>query len=452
MFIVCPDVYFVKPASVTTQIAYFNAPTGPTQYSMRVTNGLPSGTNRTTSATLWLNDPEVPATFSTGVATGTYNVSISTDGPTNAISFKNTGASASRIKVRVSAVDNSVPVLSVSQPTSGDTAYTKSAVAYFSGSVTDETPGWLTITETTPWLSSTSRPQIATPGAFSDSVTGLAEGWHRFRLQITNSAKLTTTKSVWVVRDATGPTLLVKSPAADTTVTDSTIAFAGNWMDSTRTTLSVDDSVLVAGYSGAFSLPAVNYRLDLGGNRVVLRATDALGNATQVTRIVFRKPASESAADSLYTSVQQSHPLPTTGLLTFYDQVRFIFRDAQPYQSGVGDTTVFDKSRVSVVRGRVFARDYGPIPNVAVRVLGHPEYGSAKTRADGAFDMVVNGGAEYTMRFTKARYLESQRKEAPLIIPYLQHDRSPGIVGQRAALEDLEFEVLRVAVAAGLAA
>ncbi|NIR61531.1 MAG: hypothetical protein GWO02_19585, partial [Gammaproteobacteria bacterium] len=42
-------------------------------------------------------------------------------------------------------------------------------------------------------------------------------------------------------------------------------------------------------------------------------------------------------------------------------------------------------------------------------VHDHPEYGSTLTRADGTFDMAVNGGGRFTVAYRKDGYLPAQR-------------------------------------------
>jgi RHS repeat-associated protein len=55
----------------------------------------------------------------------------------------------------------------------------------------------------------------------------------------------------------------------------------------------------------------------------------------------------------------------------------------------------------------------GPVRNVQIHVLGHPEFGWTVTREDGQFSMLVNGGGPLTLRFTKKGFLEAQRQVTP---------------------------------------
>jgi RHS repeat-associated protein len=58
----------------------------------------------------------------------------------------------------------------------------------------------------------------------------------------------------------------------------------------------------------------------------------------------------------------------------------------------------------------VLNRDGTPLSGVKISILAHPEFGSTMSRADGMFDMAVNGGGLLTVDCEKAGYLGSQRQ------------------------------------------
>jgi RHS repeat-associated protein len=65
-----------------------------------------------------------------------------------------------------------------------------------------------------------------------------------------------------------------------------------------------------------------------------------------------------------------------------------------------------------VLRGRVF--DSGGllgVPRVRITVVDHPEFGQTATRADGRFDLAVNGGETLTLNYEKEGLLPLQRQE-----------------------------------------
>ncbi|HEX8440526.1 RHS repeat-associated core domain-containing protein [Archangium sp.] len=81
-----------------------------------------------------------------------------------------------------------------------------------------------------------------------------------------------------------------------------------------------------------------------------------------------------------------------------------------------------DPVRVAVVRGRVLDRDSNPVADVSVHVHGKPELGTSKTRADGTYDLVINGGGTVTLGFEKAGVLPLQRKVQPPLRDWVQLD------------------------------
>jgi RHS repeat-associated protein len=106
----------------------------------------------------------------------------------------------------------------------------------------------------------------------------------------------------------------------------------------------------------------------------------------------------------------------TTGAAT-----EFLHQGPNRVQLGVGDGTI-EAVRAAVVRGIALDRMGAPIPLVAVRVLDHPEFGRSLSRADGAFDIAVNGGGRLTLRFEKTGYLPVDRA---LDVPW--QDYIPGL-------------------------
>ncbi|WP_201092970.1 PKD domain-containing protein [Thiocystis minor] len=88
---------------------------------------------------------------------------------------------------------------------------------------------------------------------------------------------------------------------------------------------------------------------------------------------------------------------------------QFLYTGANPIQTGVAEGTI-DPVRSALLRGRVLDRDNQPLPGVTVTVLNHPEFGQTLSRADGWFDLAVNGGGYLTVNYAKDSYLSSQRQ------------------------------------------
>ncbi len=78
-------------------------------------------------------------------------------------------------------------------------------------------------------------------------------------------------------------------------------------------------------------------------------------------------------------------------------------------QTGVAANTV-NTAHASVLRGKVLSTNGQPLSGAIVKVVDHPEFGQTLSRADGKFDMAVNGGGLLVVVFSKKSYLPVQRQ------------------------------------------
>ena len=101
-------------------------------------------------------------------------------------------------------------------------------------------------------------------------------------------------------------------------------------------------------------------------------------------------------------------PLDQTVASDIFSSTEFLYTGANPIQTGVAPGTI-ELRRVAVLRGRVLDRADQPLSGVAITVLDHPEFGQTLSRADGAFDLAVNGGGQLTVRYDKVGFLPVQR-------------------------------------------
>jgi len=99
-------------------------------------------------------------------------------------------------------------------------------------------------------------------------------------------------------------------------------------------------------------------------------------------------------------------PTVATSLMS---ATEFLYTGANPIQTGVVAGTIKEK-RAAVIRGKVTGRDDLPLTGVTVSIHNHPELGQTISRADGMFDMAVNGGGLLTVNYQKDGYLPVQRK------------------------------------------
>src|SRR3954454_15356646 len=104
-------------------------------------------------------------------------------------------------------------------------------------------------------------------------------------------------------------------------------------------------------------------------------------------------------------------PLDPGAATSVYDSTKFLFSGAHPIQRDVAPGAI-DAKQIAVLRGKVQTRDGAAIDGVRVTVVDHDELGVTNSRADGAFDLAVNGGG-VTLQFERAGYLTVQRTLAP---------------------------------------
>jgi RHS repeat-associated protein len=106
-------------------------------------------------------------------------------------------------------------------------------------------------------------------------------------------------------------------------------------------------------------------------------------------------------------------PVDRSVATTLGEATEFLYTGANPIQTGVSPGTIEPK-RVAVLRGQVNNRNDAPLPGVIITVLDHIEYGQTLSRADGIYDLAVNGGGLLTLQYEKNGYLPVQRQvQAP---------------------------------------
>lgn len=101
-------------------------------------------------------------------------------------------------------------------------------------------------------------------------------------------------------------------------------------------------------------------------------------------------------------------PVDLTTITNLYQRTEFLYAGSTPIQTDVQEN-VIDPARVAVIRGRVLRRNGQPLPNVVVSIKDHPELGQTRSRADGMFDLVVNGGGPMVVEYRAQGFLPSQR-------------------------------------------
>lgn len=143
----------------------------------------------------------------------------------------------------------------------------------------------------------------------------------------------------------------------------------------------------------------------IGMHHVALLARDENGKTQAQQFLLGVSDDSQVPADPM----TRATPLQPNVVTPFADSIKFLYDDTNPIQKDVSEGTI-DPVRAAVLRGKVLDRSGNPLVGATVTIQGHTEFGYTNTRADGWFDIAVNGGGWVTIRVEKTGYLPAQRK------------------------------------------
>ncbi|MBT9098540.1 PASTA domain-containing protein [Methylovulum psychrotolerans] len=176
----------------------------------------------------------------------------------------------------------------------------------------------------------------------------------------------------------------------------------------------------VIGQAKAAAVAALSAaHLNLGNVSYVYSDTAASGTVIQAT------PASGSlnigAAVDLVISLGANSGLPpdpsavapplnpTAPVTPLNQAANFLYTGEHPVQTGLLASTI-DAKRIAVIRGKIRTRADQALAGVTVSVKNHPEFGQTLSRADGQFDLAVNGGGYLVLDYQKPGFLPAQRQ------------------------------------------
>jgi RHS repeat-associated protein len=146
------------------------------------------------------------------------------------------------------------------------------------------------------------------------------------------------------------------------------------------------------------------------GDRIAITVLDRAGNSSETREFQVPDGTQEPLPPDPATVAP---PLDPTVATTMFAATGFLYTGPNPIQQGVAPGTI-EERRVAVIRGQVKTRGGAPLSGVRVTIKDHGEYGHTLSRADGLFDLAVNGGGWITVRYERDGYLPVQRQvEAP---------------------------------------
>lgn len=134
-----------------------------------------------------------------------------------------------------------------------------------------------------------------------------------------------------------------------------------------------------------------------------------LGALALTVGLLFIHCAAEGTLAEVVLPVLAPPPVDPTVPSSLLHQTRFLYTGANPVQSGVAPDTI-DERRACVLRGVLKDKSGAPLPGVRVTIKDHPELGRTLSRADGAYDLAVNGGDRLVVAFQKPGLLTARRQ------------------------------------------
>ncbi|WP_148667808.1 Ig-like domain-containing protein, partial [Mizugakiibacter sediminis] len=306
------------------------------------------------------------------------------------VTVKDYAGNASPAAIAHVTVDTVPPTITLSSPT---TTLTNQASLELAGTLSEISS--LTVNEAPVTVDGSQR--------FSLPIV-LKEGSNTYTLLAIDRANNTTTKVVTITLDTVPPAqpnlglIVVTGPdGGKVTITGKPGSVeAGSTIVLTDTLTGATVSVTAAA-DGSFSATLAAGASD----PISVWIEDGAGNITKASATI---EASHLPPDPATVAPKS---LPTIAA-QFQDQVGFLYSGPQPIQTGVAPGTIHPL-HVAVARGAVRDRTNQPLAGVTITVLGHPEYGQTLTRADGQYDLAVNGGGSVVLSFAKQGYLTIQR-------------------------------------------
>jgi RHS repeat-associated protein len=155
-------------------------------------------------------------------------------------------------------------------------------------------------------------------------------------------------------------------------------------------------------------------------NAAVATVTGGVINAQadgEATVSATLAPLSGSVAVSVVS--EPAEPLPPdpstvapqpnrTVVAALGDELRFLYSGPNRIQQDVTPNAI-DEERMVHLRGRILRKNGTPLGGARVSVLHHTELGHTVSRADGYYDLIVNGGGSLTLVFQRKGSPEIQR-------------------------------------------
>lgn len=287
-------------------------------------------------------------------------------------------------------LDSTPPVITFTE--SYDSLVTKIQLLEITGNISDSTTISMKINSDSVYVNST--------GEFSHNLI-LTEGKNNIIISVVDEAGNILADTLLVTLDTIKPELSITSVVINEETADSLLVTVnGTYSDSTKVELTINGKdpreLTDFTFIGLVTLLP-------GENSITVIAKDEAENADTIVYAVDWNPVILPPDPATVAP-----PLDPTVVTSMFDATSFLYTGENPIQTGVEEGTI-EARRVAVLRGRTLKRDNTPLSGVTVTLLNHDEFGQTLTRADGWFDMAVNGGGYLTLKYEKEGYLSAQR-------------------------------------------
>jgi RHS repeat-associated protein len=212
-------------------------------------------------------------------------------------------------------------------------------------------------------------------------------------------------------------------------------------------TITLPQSAALAGTSSDDGLPIPPGAVTMSWSKVSGPGTVTFGNAaTLSTTASFSQSGSYvlrltgddgqlQASDDVQVTVNAAAsglppdpatiapPLNPTQITNLKDATQFLYTGPDAIQTGVAPGTI-EATRAAVLRGTVMDRNGTPLSGVQISIHNHTEFGQTLSRADGMFDMAINGGGWLTVDYQKDGFLSAQRQ---VTVPWQDYALVPDV-------------------------
>lgn len=252
----------------------------------------------------------------------------------------------------------------------------------------------------------------------------LVEGWNYVAAGITDAAGNDGIGyNVGILRDTQPPVIDITSPLDGAHFDTEPVTVSGSIHDSNS--IKNTFTVMVNGVSVTPTCSDVadctfetQVHLAAGSNPITAVVREGAGNTATVTRTVtFGGTVGGVPPDPATIAPTLDATIATTTLTA----TSFLYSGATPIQTGVAPGTI-QRLQAAELRGKVKSATGAALPAATVTVVGHPEFGQTLSRADGSFDLAVNGGDLLTVNYQKTGYLPAQRQVVPAWQSYTHVD------------------------------